>query len=222
MQGWLGIIGEEGRIENCHNYAKISAPDYVGGIVGYINNNSKMDKIINCSNNGNIVCTATTKSPYLGGIVGNTDSTTLIIENCFNKGEIEGSGITGNSKGYIKNSYNVGDVSYGLVCANQGKIANCYSIGNSNSKYLVNNNNYTDSYMYNCTYLINTAVNVAKNNTETSIDKLSCLGIESYEMKEDSFLNNLNQNLEGTTDIWIKDIKNINEGYPILSWQNTN
>lgn len=41
-------------------------------------------------------------------------------------------------------------------------------------------------------------------------------------MKEDSFFNNLNQNIEGATDIWIKDIKNINEGFPILSWQNAN
>ena len=73
--------------------------------------------------------------------------------------------------------------------------------------------------MYNCIYLKGTADNVARTNSETSIDKESCIGMESQEMKEDTFLTTLNHNLEGVTDIWVKDTNNINNGYPILKWQ---
>ena len=105
--------------------------------------------------------------------------------------------------------------------ANQGKIANCYSIGNSSIGYLVDYNNYGNSYMYKCTYLKDTAVNIARANNENSIDITSCISMESIDMKEESFLDNLNQNLEGSVDVWVKDTKNTNNGYPILIWQNT-
>ena len=211
-------MGSGGKIENCHNYSQISGTNYVGGIVGYILNSSKFEKIINCSNEGNIV--STTKDAYIGGIIGNTDAITLTIENCFNKGNVQGSGITGNNRSYIKNCYNAGTVKYGLVQINQAKIVNCYNIGNSDSRYLVNNNSYTNSYMYNCTYLNGTANDIAKNNTENSINISSCTSMESINMKEETFLNNLNKNPEGVVDVWIKDTKNINNGYPILIWQN--
>lgn len=204
IAGDINSNGEGGRIENCHNYSRISGNNNIGGIVGYIHHNSKLEKIINCSNEGDIISTGGTSSSYVGGIIGNTDSTTLTVENCFNKGNVQGSGITGNNKSYIKNCYNIGETKHGLAYTNQGKIANCYSIGNSSSRYLVNNNYYTDSYLYNCIYLKGTADNVARTNSETSIDKESCISMESQEMKEDTFITTLNQNLEGVTDIWVK------------------
>ena len=219
IAGGINPNGEGGRIENCHNYSQISGNNNIGGIVGYIHHNSKLEKIINCSNEGDIISTGGTSSSYVGGIIGNTDLTTLTVENCFNKGNVQGSGITGNNKSYIKNCYNIGETKHGLAYTNQGKIANCYSIGNSSSRYLVSNNYYTDSYLYNCVYLKGTADNVARTNSETSIDKESCISMESQEMKEDTFISTLNQNLEGVTDIWVKDTNNINNGYPILKWQ---
>ena len=74
--------------------------------------------------------------------------------------------------------------------------------------------------MYHCNYLEGTADDIAKANNENSIDMTSCMRMESTEMQEESFVNRLNQNLEGVVDVWVKDTRNINNGYPILIWQN--
>ena len=200
--------GENGKIVNCHNYANIYGNGYVGGIVGYIQEKSKTKLIANCSNHGTIKHSI--KYNYVGGIVANTDDTTLIIENCYNEGEVEGSGIAENNKSFIKNCYNIGKTEYGLVRINQNEIENCYNAGKCMSKYLINKSDYVTSHIYNCFSEKDFAEQITLNGT---IDNISMIFDNGY-MKTDEFLNCLNND-----SVWIKDTANINKGYPILKWQ---
>ena len=200
--------GENGKIVNCHNYANIYGNGYVGGIVGYIREKSKTKLIANCSNHGTIKHSI--KYNYVGGIVANTDDTTLIIENCYNEGEVEGSGIAENNKSFIKNCYNIGKTEYGLVRINQNEIENCYNAGKCMSKYLINKSDYVTSHIYNCFSEKDFAEQITLNGT---IDNISMIFDNGY-MKTDEFLNCLNNDT-----VWIKDTANINKGYPILKWQ---
>ena len=200
--------GENGKIVNCHNYANIYGNGYVGGIVGYIQEKSKTKLIANCSNHGTIKHSI--KYNYVGGILANTDDTTLIIENCYNEGEVEGSGIAENNKSFIKNCYNIGKTEYGLVRINQNEIENCYNAGKCMSKYLINKSDYVTSHIYNCFSEKDFAEQITLNGT---IDNISMIFDNGY-MKTDEFLNCLNND-----SVWIKDTANINKGYPILKWQ---
>lgn len=77
-----------GSITSCANTAEISATErYVGGIVG------KMDggTVENCYNKA-VISSTRTKPVYLGGIVGNLNSSTATVKNCYNSGAINTTG----------------------------------------------------------------------------------------------------------------------------------
>lgn len=123
-----GIIGYtrcgEINISNCYNYGTLSSKFYVGGIVGYPDQNKANTTISNCGNEGSI-----NSQNYVGGIVGIAsypDATDLghrfTISCCYNKGAITSTnssragGIVGyaGGKGYlyliIERCYNAGTV----------------------------------------------------------------------------------------------------------------
>lgn len=145
----------------------------------------------------------------------------MIISSCYNAGKIiNGSGITGNSKGKIINCYNIGECDTGLVGSNQGKIYNSYCISDILNKYLVHYNNYTNSYISKTYYLQSKAIKIAQNYNTGTIDELSS-SLTETEMKADSFIMFLNECEETEySNAWKKDANNINNGYPILRWQN--
>lgn len=214
--GFIGCISntkseenENGKIENCHNYANIYGNAYSGGIVGYINQNAKLDTIANCSNFGKIKNTI--RDDYAGGIVANTDSSNLKIERCYNAGEVDGSGITGNNRSIINNCYNKGKTKCGLVGSNQNEINNCYNIGICTEKCIIRNSNYTLSHIYNCFSEIDFADKIALQ--YGSIDDKSKIFKRGY-MQTSDFFNYLNKD-----DIWKQDTAKINNGYPIFKWQ---
>ena len=96
-----------GSITSCANTAEISASQrYVGGIVG------KMDggTVENCYNKAAISSTRT-RPVFLGGIIGNLNSSAATVKNCYNSGAIN---TTGNNAASI-----VGWVTSGTV-------KNCY------------------------------------------------------------------------------------------------
>ena len=192
-----------------------SESNYIGGFIGTIKNGEKNGKIENCHNFCNIY-----GNSYAGGIVANTDSANMIIEQCYNSGKINnGSGIAGNSKSVIRNCYNRGQTSYGLVNSNQGKLYNSYSIGKSTSGALTRNNYYTNSYISKCYYDETSANKIAENYNSTTIDLMS-KGMKREEMKQSEFVDILNQYEDGTiVNAWKKDEDKINEGYPVLNWQ---
>lgn len=77
-----------GSITGCANTAEISATSrYVGGIVGKMNGGT----VENCYNKA-VVSTTRTRPVFLGGIVGNLNSSTATVKYCYNSGAINTTG----------------------------------------------------------------------------------------------------------------------------------
>ena len=123
-----GIIGDNyGYVADCKNSGSVtSGTDKVGGIVG--NNNIPNSKIVagksavieRCVNTGGVSSTGSSKSDYVGGIVGMSawsDKSTYVggIINCLNTGAVSGDtcgGIAGylESNTAVKNCFSSGSV----------------------------------------------------------------------------------------------------------------
>ena len=211
----------------------------IGGIAGL----NKKEKIINnCNVSGNIEVIESNGDYNLGGIIGSNSGE---CEKCFNEANIYGvidfmyaldariGGIAGATEGtgIIQNTINTGNLYImdindkkdgrahisGLVGRNFGSIDTGYNIGKiiNNSKFgtiLINEIAYIEnnSTMKNCYYLKDSIIN----NTTNNISKQSN-GIEKTEeeMKTDNFIQLLNKE---NKNIWKKDTKNQNNGYPIF------
>ncbi len=110
-------------IENCHNEAKIIGLGSIGGIVGQFLPGSSSTYIKNCTNSGTIVLAdsvaGSTGGNKAGGIVGVVqDSGSLVISNCYNKGNFELTSL----------SYNVGGIA-GSDLASTLTLNSCYNTG---------------------------------------------------------------------------------------------
>ena len=108
-------INNEAIVTECYNNGTITiknneqeSVNYIGGIVGIINTETK--GVTNCYNSGKIVINTSNKT-IAGGIVGKNDSS---VENCYNTGEMElpknieniKSGmIVGQNNQVVRNSY---------------------------------------------------------------------------------------------------------------------
>lgn len=125
-----GVCGNlsYGNIENCMVTGDISGYHYVGGIVGYNNNNYSNSSIISqCTSSGNITATM----GYVGGISGCEDGT-CDINNCYSIANVKAEGeeshyYTAYGIGYsAKNCYFAGTIS-GTKMDRVYPIANSYS-----------------------------------------------------------------------------------------------
>lgn len=229
-----GIIGScaSSNIKNCYNKGRILGNGIqIGGIAG---NNNSSSVIENCYNDGDIATTSLDISgaaDQIGGIAG-ANLTSSIIKKCYNKKSVIGGknanvgGIVGlcgyqEGKGNVENCYNVGNVSSNKVVAGiagglaNGSITNCYNIGQITSNATLKG--AITSYwgttqgsrdISNCYYLtgtceggINSADEAGKAESRTA-----------SQMKEDAFVTLLNVN----TDVWQKDSKSVNSGYPVF------
>ena len=63
------------------------------------------------------------------------------------------------------------------------------------------------------TYSSSDEINAFGNSTELNADRKK----SQNEMKQDSFLELINEGLED--NVWVRDLNNKNDGYPILKWQ---
>lgn len=167
----------------------------IGGIVG-----EGLEVIVDKSiNSGNISCK---NESSVGGIIGGPWASRegLSVENCYNTGNIEGKenvgGIIGvNEHSNIKNCYNI------------GKITGLNSIGGITAI-----NKVTTGSTIENSYYLNTSANIAYT-TETG--EISTAEVKTEEeMKQDTFVDLLNQNNEEI--VWIIDDKN--NGYPRLNF----
>lgn len=211
-----GIVGSlSGYIYNCYNKSIISGKAYLatysGGIAGVVNSNSEIE---NCYNIGKITVEAL-KSELssnsfdtgagAGGIVGYIDKNAN-INNCYNSNEIQLTGIAeflnvGGIVGYsggstIDNTYNTGLI----------------TITDSTQKYHIGGiagTNYNDGIVSNSYYLSSTAEKGVGENTYTEND---------YTVKVEN-PNDMPNVLDILSSAFKKDTNNINNGYPLLSWQ---
>ncbi len=240
--GLFGAIGESGEVANLTVKGTITKEGGgIGGIAAY-----NEGKIKRCSNYINITEKKDT-CWMTGGIIGYNKGT---IEECINYGTIIGKdgigGITGVNNGKISKSVNKGSVTAeqysagGIVgtngyntswsssfCWGVGKIYNCYNMakitapgswGGGIVGALGYNREDAKSYIYN-SYSINTTTKIG---TKTYGEEINC-----YTTEANTKLNELNAGIddESGTDTeqpWVADTTNINNGYPILSWQGNN
>lgn len=136
-----------------------------------------------------------------GGITGRINQATIL--NCYNKGMIKGTKDVGgisaaNQRGTIKNCYNIGKVTANLYI---GSLLGYINISGtiSNSYYLAGTANYA------------LGGTTASNGSNPS-------GTAKYtEAQLISAIDLLNALQEPA--VWVTDDNDINDGYPILSWQ---
>ena len=200
-----------GKIEKCYNSGKINAKSYGASGICYLNNENEDVKILKCYNLGEILT-----SQYASGICGvNTGS----IEECFNKADIKAtgnavSGITNENNKLVKNCYNIGNIegiyNTGAIIGNNkgGECTNCYNSGDVISKSNIETNGF-----------------IGKNDngkyTNCFFDSSKKIEGKTYDIEGIQFIS-MNEIIKGIDSLG-KDFKedkdNINNGYPILSWQ---
>ena len=162
----------------------------------------------------------------VGGIVGKIGKTDggALIESCANFAAVTGTdskgtgGICGAAwnGGEIRNCYNAGTVTNsgkptvgGIAGGNEIAIVNCYNVGQVNATGTTASLATDAGGSYeNCYWLTGTAgVGVYNKTSDQIVEKTS------DEMKSEAFLNALGA-------AFARDSRNINSGYPVLSWQN--
>ncbi|MFI3281000.1 MAG: fimbrillin family protein [Rikenellaceae bacterium] len=217
-QGFFGVVADNATIMNLtvEGYIKSTAGT-VGGIAGYSGSGSV---IKNCENRA----TVEAGGSRCGGIVGYSGAT---ITECCNSGDINGNssfgGIVGDNLGSITNCYNIGTISGtgacgGIVGQNEAVIANCYNIGyitstSSMTGGIVGTTPYNPNASLTNSYTLTDVVNSTSSGSDGTIKTES-------EMKESDFITSLNNGQK--PESWIADYDSpnqINDGYPILSWQ---
>lgn len=183
------------------------------GLFGYINNGAIIKNlgVVNCDFSGSICISA---------ICGYARSSTII--NCYSTGKISGFDGCGGICGFtelstIEASFSKANV-YGSNMAGGlighcsiSTVKNCYSTGNISGITKIcglaynNNCTYSDSYYRSNAVLFGTAGTI--------------LGKPIYDslMKINSFIDSINNGLSYPS--FKKDISMINNGYPILAWQ---
>lgn len=244
--GIVGYVNNNATIQKCINRANTTGEDYVGGICGIAFYGTVVEDSINYANN-------ITGNEFVGGLIGYSQAQ---IDSCNNwdfennnKGTVKGKdyvgGIVGLNyiMGNITNSYNSGKIiidgnnGAGIVGLNNATISNCYNTGNieNDNKESVNiggicGQNTSESFIY-------TSYNIGKINSKSNIggaigsDFGSCSNVfylESSVTKETNDIS-LSKNeedmknaiLTNLGDAYIQDSNNINSGYPILIWQET-
>ena len=165
--GFVGINMTDSSIERCYNEnntSSVKGKDYIGGIVGYLNNNSNISSSENqsivegenyvgglagISFFGTEITDSSSKNcnikgkDYVGGLVGYSQSA---IDRCFNKSSVSGNNYVGGISGInyvmgnISLSYNNGsvvsedDFAGGISGVNNATIVSTYNTGDITSK----------------------------------------------------------------------------------------
>ncbi|MGI6222225.1 MAG: GLUG motif-containing protein [Prevotella sp.] len=196
--GTGAIVGcmEGGTIKQCMNKASFDvSTDGMGqgGIVGSLYGGT----VSECVNEGDL-----TGLTNVGGIAGYVDGDGT-IENCYNKGSIKFFGFfAGGLVGYLAKSSST--VTKLMNSYNRGNVLNDYSgaavVGTTD----------TGTEISNC-YYVDLSAEQGAGDDNNGVTKKT-----EEEMKSDATLALLNQGSE----IWEKDTKGINDGFPVLAWQN--
>lgn len=229
-------------IIRCSNAGLINSKggSSVGGIVGWTNiyENSSTISVSKCFNEAKLSID-TTGTCYMGGLFGYLRieaNVSILIDECYNKGNIYCYNATGGNIGGIEgyrywggsteqNTYNTGNIYLSNVqklnvgglngYMNGNTTTNCYNIGeiiatnvdNCNIGGLIGATNSNDGRVKNCYYYIQSEY--------PGVAKLPNSNVGG----KDRFNPNLKNMSEILGDKFITDTNNINNGYPILKWQ---
>ncbi len=221
--GIVGIING-GAITKCTNAGTISSSCskgfiYLGGVVG----DSSSVLVAYCVNIGNVKSTAISTSDTIyciGGVCGFAKN----VSDCYNTGTIQVSSsdsmYIGGVVGYgynVARCYNTGTVIgaamqggvAGLI-GNNGVVENVYNVGSvsGSGSYTraIAGNNWSGSTITEAYYLSGTGSASTGSTVKTS-----------DQLRSDEMITLLNSSQSEI--IWMKDIYDINDGYPIFVWQ---
>jgi hypothetical protein len=189
-------------VKNVAVYGSVHANRSVGGIVGKIGKTLGGGIIENCANFADV---SNTDAKGVGGIVG-AGWNGGIIRNCYNTGNISSTyacpagGISGSNEITIENCYNVGNIS-----AASASFAMSIGTNNGGAPY--------DTHVINSYFLAGTAPGGGYFDGKTAYGE----GFTAEYMKSDDFVADLNAGAENGA--YVKDTRNINNGYPIFEWQ---
>lgn len=228
-----GLVGGTNRsdpdvvvtLERCSNAATINgnAPSTqtgVGGLIGILSNGAV---ITDCFNTGAVTNSATSDSATVGGLLGSgyiydtavrRYNTPLTLTNVYNTGTVSAGGsgtsyaggLVGNSDGgfNITNAYGtmtvkVGDAYGGIIV---GTVKNDVSVSVSNIYSELIRGKNTDCHVY----------------LNDSIGKMSA--VKDNKMFNDTEMKAPDKLLAKLGETFAEDTANINNGYPVLAWQN--
>ena len=205
-KGAAGVVFRlNGKVINCINKATISGDDAAGGIVASMNSSS-LPTTLGCANFGSI---SSWEGGTAGGIVSGGAGT---VKNCYNMGNVEG-------------RYNIGGI-LGLNITEKLELSNCYNVGSvsgSNGGGIVGvlGRECSNSKIINS--LNSGIVNGISPESSSNIIG-SCEGNSSYSncfsISQNNFKSYSNEEIGDTLGSeFLKDVNNINDGYPILKWQ---
>ena len=213
-----------GVILNSKNSAavKTNSNYYTGGIVGY-----NIGYVVNCMNSGPV----SSATYSLGGIAGYS---TGAVSSCYNIGTVIGGntrvgGIVGeNVGGTIKNCYNTGDTTSTLVSTSSAKVGgisgatttgtvkNCYTIGAATGAspatggILGTSTSTLSNLYYLKTDTVNKTIYSVGASTAVTADAANTYAKNETELKAIA---------PSLGSVFVADTANLNNGYPVLSWQ---
>ena len=185
--GIIGTAATSVGTFNCRNSGTIKGSEIIGGIVGYVNENTVV--ICNSYNLGTVYASnGALGSGGILGAVGHTNATANIL-NCYNAGGITGNGYKG-----------------GIVGVNYGKltISNAYYLDNIADALGINVTDQGATYT-------GTATQMTDANMKGDVDENSLVS------KLNEYVNNNNKVTIGTTEYALKLWNATTDAYPTLS-----
>ena len=207
----LVLYAKSSTIENCTTSGRIEtyrSTYYAGGICGAM----EAGTISECANLGIVQgrgAGMSGQSDYnlkQGGIIGWSNGVT--ISDCYNNGELK---LYSTSAAYS----HIGGIAGKYVGNNSRQMINCYnakviSDGAIKKSGIVADNQYNNAPITNCFYATSTYKGISTTNDVSG----------STTAQTEEQLKALTTQLNNGGNIWKNDENNINEGYPILNWQN--
>lgn len=237
------VGSNNGIVENCVNKAKVSCLFYyAGGIVG---SNSRQGTVKHCTNYGYILAgNESANGMSAGGVAGSNYN---MVEECANYGNVEtmttgaGGVVALIEGGTIRNCFNAGDVTGpehvgGIVGEALGRgsnceVYNCYNVGALEGTAAVgsgvglaifqNFNTLTVKNIYTSSDIFSGSACGSATDFFGNFDITETPAMTSEEMKAEAFVTTLNEGSESEETIWLADTKSINNGFPILSYMDT-
>ena len=213
-------------VQNCQNYVAVtsgkasegyygSTGNIAGGIAGQANRNNTL---VGCGNSGKI-----SAGGYVGGIVGlaqNSRNYSLLIESCFNTGEISAyniscdqnaGGIAGSAFGDIRNCYNTGKISGAITDGNANRAA---ILGYANAETGSN-----DTAIYHSYAMEADSVSVGGQDEKITVSNDTTL-MAAEQMKSQAFVDTLNAYTRPRTLVGVTfalPAEGENHGYPVVA-----
>lgn len=188
-------------IVNCYNTGSVKSRQDVGGIVAQLPSGSVIESISGCYNTGKITAT----NVNAGGIVGYT-GTNFKIQDCYNLGDV-------NSERDSQSGGIIGGI--GSIDGIEGTVENCYNVGeitrasNLSGAIIGYKPSSIVTNVKNCYYIASKASEGISGSADIAGQTDS---ITESEIKNSTFIARIGSKYK-------IDSKNVNNGYPMLSWQ---